>query len=437
MSYKKLSKEEVNELIIKAQQGDEEAKTQLYESFKRFIYKIVHKINPSKQNFEDYFQFGCVGFLKAVRDFKPELGFNFTTYMEPKVRGEIIRFIRDGGGGSSLKFSRSIKEIGRSVIKLSNENGLSYHEIIASLDLEKEIENEVYQFLMPTASLQSVVNSNHADSDKIKLEDTIPLENSEDKILENLINLDLQEILTDDEKEIFDLRYIKGLTQWEIGQIKGASQVKISRKEKIIKKKLAEYFGYDENITRPKLSFKKVNFNKKEGKQIVSNKFKQAAYILKTYPDLKQKDIASIIGVTAGTVSNYAKRMKMNEIIEVDSSIEPKVQEYISKFYPNLLSSPVKVTKIKDLPEEKVKYVGKEENTKQLESEVFQTTDKQENLSSMLPKTESKKMIQNTNFTFAGNGDTVKTLSNIYLSEVFKLIDKEDEVEIKIKVNIK
>ena len=64
--------------------------------------------------YEDLYQAGCVGLVKAVNGFDESLGFVFSTYAVPAILGEIKRIFRDGG---AIKVSRSLKEQARTVLK--------------------------------------------------------------------------------------------------------------------------------------------------------------------------------------------------------------------------------------------------------------------------------------------------------------------------------
>lgn len=58
--------------------------------------------------YDDLFQAGCMGLVKAADGFEEERGLRFSTYAVPVILGEIRRLFRDGG---SVKVSRSLKEL--------------------------------------------------------------------------------------------------------------------------------------------------------------------------------------------------------------------------------------------------------------------------------------------------------------------------------------
>ena len=76
------------------------------------VHSCAHKFSGKGIEYDDLFQAGCIGLIKAVDNFKEDLGFSFSTYAVPVILGEIKRLFRDGG---TVSVSRSIKEKGRKI----------------------------------------------------------------------------------------------------------------------------------------------------------------------------------------------------------------------------------------------------------------------------------------------------------------------------------
>ena len=134
------------ELILAAQRGDESASSSLIETNSGLIWSVARRYFGRGVEQDDLYQLGCLGFIKAVRDFDVDYGTQFSTYAVPKIAGEIRRFLRDDG---SIKVSRTLKEqamaiyaakqrlsqtLGRSPIvsELSEATGLTPEEIAAA-----------------------------------------------------------------------------------------------------------------------------------------------------------------------------------------------------------------------------------------------------------------------------------------------------------------
>lgn len=94
------------ELIKSGANGDLAAKEQLIRENTGLIYMVVGKFVNRGLEKEDLYQIAVIGFLKAIDQFNPLLGMQFSTYAVPMMMGEIRRFLRDNG---PLKVSRSYK----------------------------------------------------------------------------------------------------------------------------------------------------------------------------------------------------------------------------------------------------------------------------------------------------------------------------------------
>ncbi len=194
------------------------------------VYSCANRFRNKGIEYEDLYQAGCLGLVKAANGFKEELGFKFSTYAVPVILGEIKRLFRDGG---AVKVSRCVKEKARLVlkekerleIKLGREPGLK--EIGESLGYDEYETAELLNATLPPVSLTLCDDGGEKQTD-------IPVESEEENI-QNI--LALREILTklpQEERKIIYLRYYKGLTQSKTAEILGISQVQVSRKEKKI-----------------------------------------------------------------------------------------------------------------------------------------------------------------------------------------------------------
>ena len=94
------------ELIRRAQQGDEQAKTRLIEENTPLLKSIIRRYVGKGVEYDDLFQISSVGLLKAINNFSLEYNVKFSTYAVPMVLGEVKRFLRDDG---YVEVSRSVK----------------------------------------------------------------------------------------------------------------------------------------------------------------------------------------------------------------------------------------------------------------------------------------------------------------------------------------
>lgn len=197
------------------------------------VHSIANRFRGRGVDYEDLFQNGCIGLIKAVDNFDESKGYTFSTYAVPVIMGEIKRIFRDGG---AIKVSRSLKEKAikaqslrdRFISRELREPTVS--ELSQMLDCSLEETSEILNVISPILSL----NSSGEDG-----EDTIdvPIDESEE-LFDRISVHQLISHLDSNEKRLIDLRYYKGFTQSKTAEIMGISQVQVSRKEKAILKKL-------------------------------------------------------------------------------------------------------------------------------------------------------------------------------------------------------
>lgn len=230
---KVLSSEEMEELFKKLQNGDESAREELVNGNLKLVLSILKRFNKKNENMDDLFQVGCIGLLKAIDNFDLSYGVKFSTYCVPMVLGEVRRYLRDN---STIRISRSIKDIAYKVLKLKDEltmkNGVepSNEEIAKILEIdEKEIINAM-EALIPPISLFEPIYNDGGDTlylfDQVEDKDSskdLDIRLAVDKAISNL---------NEREQFILDQRFVIGKTQMEIAEEIGISQAQISRLEK-------------------------------------------------------------------------------------------------------------------------------------------------------------------------------------------------------------
>ena len=79
------------------------------------VHSCANRFKNRGIEYDDLFQAGCVGLIKAADGFNDSLGFQFSTYAVPAILGEIKRIFRDGG---AVKVSRALKEKARFLLLL-------------------------------------------------------------------------------------------------------------------------------------------------------------------------------------------------------------------------------------------------------------------------------------------------------------------------------
>ena len=227
-----LDNEVVLNLVKLAQQGDQSAKTVLLEENSPLIKSIIKRFKGKGIEYDDLYQLGCMGFLKAIKNFNPEFDVKFSTYVVPMVIGEIKRFMRDDG---VIKVSRALKSLNLQINKFI-ENYLAMYQKKPSIEeIAKEFGVEEQEIVMAMDSAKmpvSIYSPIDDEDDSSGLVDKI--ESDEDYNTKMLDNIALKEVikkLDNREKKIILLRYYFDKTQSEIAKTLNISQVQVSRLE--------------------------------------------------------------------------------------------------------------------------------------------------------------------------------------------------------------
>ncbi len=203
------------------------------------VHSLCTRFRGRGIEYDDLYQAGCIGLIKAVDGFDNSRGLQFSTYAVPVILGEIRRLFRDGG---AIKISRGLKELQLKIAraksqleaKLSREPTVS--ELACHLGVTVEEITEAAIAAQPTVSL--TYNSEDGDEQL----DVPVCDGSEG--LENKILLDSAlKLLSETERQIIKMRYYDYLTQSETATKLCMTQVQISRAEKKILQKLRGVIG--------------------------------------------------------------------------------------------------------------------------------------------------------------------------------------------------
>lgn len=213
------------ELIRLANEGDAKAREQVIVDNMALVWSVVKRFTNRGYEPEDLFQIGSIGLMKAIDRFDTSYDVKLSTYAVPMIIGEIKRFLRDDG---MVKVSRGIEENGWKIKQatqklsqdmhreptleeLENETGISREDIVIATEADREVESiysETYQGR--EAGL---------DDDK-------------DRVINKLFLKGLLEELSNEERNLIELRYYQDKTQVQVAKVMGISQVQVSRIEK-------------------------------------------------------------------------------------------------------------------------------------------------------------------------------------------------------------
>lgn len=203
------------------------------------VHSICKRFVGRGIEYDDLYQAGCIGLIKATDAFEEERGLMFSTYAVPVIMGEVRRLFRDGG---AVKVSRSVKELSfhinrkREVLEQKLDREPTVSEIASELGVSTEAVTEAI------CASQNTVSLTYDGEDGIKEAD-LPTESPEDEISDRLVIEQAFKCLDETEQKIIVCRYYKYMTQSNTAKVLNMTQVQVSRAEKKILLKLRGVIG--------------------------------------------------------------------------------------------------------------------------------------------------------------------------------------------------
>ena len=244
--------DDTKELILRAHNGDKAARDKLVLENIGLVYSVSRRFAGRGYELEDINQIGTIGLIKAIDKFDDSFDVRFSTYAVPMIAGEIKRFLRDDG---MLKVSRSLKENGYRIKKASDElvsqNGreATIEELAAATELSVE---DVVMALEANTDVESIYRTIYQnDGNDVYLVDKLSgsswdtvkdeFAGAQEQLLNSILLEQLLAELDEMEGKLIMLRYFKEMTQTQVADKLGISQVQVSRLEKKILRKLRGY----------------------------------------------------------------------------------------------------------------------------------------------------------------------------------------------------
>jgi len=226
--------------------NDEALKEKLVLHYEGLVHSLAKKYSYNRSNHEDLAQVGMIGLLISVDRFDPSFGKTFEAFAIPTIIGEIKRFIRDKTW--SVHVPRRIKELGpkinRAVDELtgSNQHSPTIKEIAAHLNVSEEEVIETMEMSRSYKAL-SVDYKHEVDSDGGAVSILEMIGSNEDDYRQMDIQMLLESVfpaLPEREQQILQYIFFDHLSQQEVGELMGISQMHVSRLQRRSLRKLRE-----------------------------------------------------------------------------------------------------------------------------------------------------------------------------------------------------
>jgi RNA polymerase sporulation-specific sigma factor len=240
MEKEDLKREDYNydknpELLALARNGDTDAMNKLIEMNLPLVSSISKKFLNRGYDYEDIFQIGSIGLVKAINNFDLTYNVKFSTYAVPMIIGEIKRFLRDDG---MIKVSRNVKSLARKIhfykelLTKKLKRSPTIEELADYANVDKE---EVLFAIESSNSLQYLYDTIHQDDGApVLLIDKLSEKSADDdgSLIEKIALKEALRSLDNKARQIIMLRYFKDKTQVQVAKMLGISQVQVSRIEK-------------------------------------------------------------------------------------------------------------------------------------------------------------------------------------------------------------
>lgn len=231
---KVLKNDEIRSLLLRAKEGDAQAREELIAGNLRLVLSVIQKFTGRGENVDDLFQVGCIGLIKAIDNFDVTQDVKFSTYGVPMISGEIRRYLRDN---SALRVSRSLRDTAyrvlqtRETIMATQQKEPSVEDIAKALNIQPRDVVMAMDAISDPVSLFDPIYSDGGESVSVmdQIGDT---KNTDAAWLERIALSEAVDKLEPREQAILAMRYFHGRTQMEVASAIGISQAQVSRLEK-------------------------------------------------------------------------------------------------------------------------------------------------------------------------------------------------------------
>jgi RNA polymerase sigma-B factor len=216
------------------EEGDLAAREQLIEQYMSLVRSLARRYSYRGEQLEDLVQIGAIGLIKAIDRFDLDRGVELTTYATPNIIGEIKRHFRDRGW--AVRVPRGLQELNVQLSRLVESLTVQLARSPTIPELAKAAgveEEEVLEALESGRAYSSLSLSSGGGSDEDgeldPLESLGEIEHQYEVSEDRAVLAPGFRVLDERERTILHLRFFDGLTQSQIAQQVGISQMHVSR----------------------------------------------------------------------------------------------------------------------------------------------------------------------------------------------------------------
>jgi len=232
------------------EQGDVAARDQLIERYMSLVRSLARRYAYRGEQLDDLVQIGAIGLIKAIDRFDVDRGVELTTYATPNIIGEIKRHFRDKGW--SVRVPRGLQELNVKLSKLIEEQTIelgrspTIPELAKVAGVEEELVVEAIESGRAYSTVSLSTGGGQDEEGELDPLDSLGSEEPQYEVSEDRAMLAPGlKALDERERLIIHLRFFKGLTQSQIAQQVGISQMHVSRLIRRALERIREEIGDD------------------------------------------------------------------------------------------------------------------------------------------------------------------------------------------------
>ncbi len=237
--------------------GDLAARERLIENHMPLVRSLARRYSYRGEQLDDLVQIGAIGLIKAIDRFDINRGVELTTYATPNIIGEIKRHFRDKGW--SVRVPRGLQELNVQLSRLVEQLTVQFSrsptitELAEAAGVDEEDVLEALESGRAYTSLSLSAASGGGEDEEVDPLESIGVEERQYEVSEDRAVLAPGfRVLEERERAILHLRFFEGLTQSQIAQQVGISQMHVSRLIRRSLEKVRDEIAYDQTQRKPK-----------------------------------------------------------------------------------------------------------------------------------------------------------------------------------------
>lgn len=223
---------ETRRLLAKAQAGDAEARDRLVQANLGLVAALAQRFRSSGVDFDDLFQAGCIGLIKAVDGFDLDYDVRFSTYAVPVIMGEMRQYVR----------RQKPLHLGARLEALQREAAACEERLAARLERSPTVGEIAAEMNVDVVEVAAAVAARAVASldeplypdDDVSLAERVADGEDWDMVVDNVALHAALQRLSDWERRLVFLRFFEEKSQVETARALGVSQAHVSRSERRI-----------------------------------------------------------------------------------------------------------------------------------------------------------------------------------------------------------